>query len=150
MCMIHVVGLDGWRQIPSNPGINSTRPSPAQWAGSVVSIATGYGLEGPGIESRWGRNFPHLSKPALGPTQPPVQWVTGLFPGEKSGRGVALTTHPPSSAEVEERVDLYLYCFSGPSWPVNLQEPCVLHIGRAYRYPPDVAFYIFFCNKYKF
>jgi hypothetical protein len=32
----------------------------------------------------------------------------------------------------------------------NLQEPCVLYIGRAYRYPPDVAFYIFFFNKYKY
>jgi hypothetical protein len=28
---------------------------------------TGYGLDGPGIESRWGRDFPHLSRPTLGP-----------------------------------------------------------------------------------
>jgi len=35
---------------------------------SSVGIATGYGLDGPGIESRWGREFPHLSRPALGPT----------------------------------------------------------------------------------
>jgi hypothetical protein len=27
---------------------------------------------------------------------------------------------------------------------VNLQEPCVLYIGRAYRYSPDIAFYIYF------
>ena len=48
---------------------------------STVGIATRYGLDGPGIESRWGPDFPHLSRPALGPTQPPVQWVPGLSRG---------------------------------------------------------------------
>ena len=46
---------------------------------SVVRIANRYGLDGPGIES-W-RDFPHPSRPALRPTQPPIQWVPGLFPG---------------------------------------------------------------------
>jgi hypothetical protein len=46
--------------------------------GSSVGIATGYGLGGPGTESRWGRDFPHLSIQTLEPTQPPVQWVSGL------------------------------------------------------------------------
>ena len=54
---------------------------------SSVGIASGYGLDGPRIEFPWGRDFPRLSRPVLGPTQPPVQWVPG-FPGckERPGR----------------------------------------------------------------
>ena len=51
---------------------------------SAVSRATSYGLEGPGIESWWGRDFPHPSRPVLGPTEPPIQWVLGLFPRGKA------------------------------------------------------------------
>ena len=84
---------------------------------SSVGIETRYGLEGPGSESRCGRNFPHTSRTAQGSTQPPIQWVPGLFPGVKRpGRGV---DHPhPSSAEVKERVEIYLYSPSEPWWHV--------------------------------
>ena len=66
---------------------------PSFGQGSSVGIATDYGLDGPGMESWWGEIF-SLSRPALGPTQPPVQWVPGLSQGVKYGRGVLLTTHP--------------------------------------------------------
>jgi hypothetical protein len=49
--------------------------------GSSVGIATGYELDGPGIESQWRRDFSHTFRPALGPTQPPAQWSPGLSRG---------------------------------------------------------------------
>ena len=48
--------------------------------GSSVGIATDYGLDSQGIESQWGEVF-CLSRPALGPTQSPVQWAPGLSRG---------------------------------------------------------------------
>jgi hypothetical protein len=49
--------------------------------GSSVGIVTHYGLDGPGIESWWEQDFSPVSRSALGPTQPPVQWVLGLYQG---------------------------------------------------------------------
>ena len=62
--------------------------------GSSVGIATGYGLDGPGIESRCGARF---SAPVqTGPGAHPASCTMGTrsFPGVKSGRGVTLTPHP--------------------------------------------------------
>jgi len=74
---------------------------------TVVRIATRYALNGPGIESRLGRDF---STPVeTGPGTHLASYIigTGSFPGVKRlGRDVH---HPPtSSAEVKERAQLYL------------------------------------------
>jgi hypothetical protein len=72
---------------------------------SSVGITTRYVLDGPGIESRCGRDFPHLSRQALRPTQGPAARPWRWPP-------------TPSSVEVKERVQLYLYSPCRPSWPV--------------------------------
>ena len=48
-------------------------------AHSVQRLATGWTVRGSNPDG--GRDFPHLSRPALRPTQPPVQWVPGLSRG---------------------------------------------------------------------
>jgi len=48
--------------------------------GSSVNIVTDYGLDGPGLNPGGDEIF-RLSRPALGPNQPPVKWVTGLSRG---------------------------------------------------------------------
>jgi len=48
---------------------------------SLVGIASRYRLEGPGSNPGGGRNFLHLSRPALGRIQPPLQWVPALSRG---------------------------------------------------------------------
>jgi len=48
--------------------------------GSSVDIATDYELDGPGSNPGGDEIF-RPSRPSLGPSQPPVQWVTGLSRG---------------------------------------------------------------------
>jgi len=50
----------------------------------LVSTVTGYRLDGPGIEYRQGRDFPHPSKPDLSPTRLPTQRLSCLFPGSNA------------------------------------------------------------------
>jgi len=52
---------------------------------SVVGIAAGYGLDGPGIESGGGGDFPHSSRPALGATQLPVNEYRVFSGGKAAG-----------------------------------------------------------------
>ena len=85
---------------------------------SVVGIAARYGLDGLGIESRWGWNFTHSSRPTVGPHPASYTMGAGSFPGVmRPGRGV--DHPPPSSAVVEETAQLYLYFPSRSSWPVT-------------------------------
>jgi hypothetical protein len=85
---------------------------------SAVGIATRYGLDGPGIKYRWGNNH-FRTRPDM-PWGPPSLLYNGyhfFFPGVKrSGRG--FDNPLPFSAEVKERVELYLYSPYEISWSV--------------------------------
>jgi hypothetical protein len=51
--------------------------------GQLSNIALGYGLDYRGFDSRQGLGsflFTTVSRPALGPTLPPIQWVLGASP----------------------------------------------------------------------
>jgi hypothetical protein len=71
---------------------------------SIVAIATGYWLDGWGFDCLHGQEiflFLTTSRPALGRTQPPIQWVPGdISPGLKRPKREA-DHSPPSSAEVK-------------------------------------------------
>jgi len=82
---------------------------------SVQRLATGWTVRGsdPGGGARFSAPL------QTGPVAHPASYTmgTGSFPGVKRlGRG--LDHPPPSSAEVKERVELYIYSPSGPSWLV--------------------------------
>jgi len=64
------------------------------WPGSSVAIATGYKLDGPGIESRWKARFSVLVQTSPGAHPASCTMGTESFTGVKSGRGVTLTPHP--------------------------------------------------------
>jgi hypothetical protein len=84
------------------------------WADREVGIGTRYGLECPGIEFRWERDFPRPFRPTLGPTHTPLRWIPGLFLGVK--RPVYDFGHPtPRSAKVKEGVVQYPFSPFGPS-----------------------------------
>ena len=98
-----------------------------------------YGLEGAGIESRWRRDFPRLSRLALRPTQSPVQWVPDQFPGggvQRSGRGV---DHPTLNTTVVKEENSYT---STPSLGLH-----GLFWSELYLYPNISHYFLHFPNS---
>ena len=69
--------------------------------GRSVGITTDYGLDGSGSNPGGDENF-RPSRPALGPTQPPVQWVPGLSRGKVRPGRATDHSHPSSAAVLEE------------------------------------------------
>ena len=66
---------------------------------------------------RGGRSRRDFSTAVLRPIEPPIKCVLRLFGGGTAAR--AWSGPPtPSNAEVKERVELYLYSTSEPSWSV--------------------------------
>ena len=66
---------------------------------SAVGMATRHALDGRSVRgSKFGGDqiFLHPYRPALGPTQIPVQWVPDLFPG---GKAVEAWPWPPTSIQ---------------------------------------------------
>jgi hypothetical protein len=73
--------IDGLRYKKAGKSIFCVSPPRNIWGrDSSVGIAIRYGLDGPGIESLWIRDFPHTSRTVLGPIYPLTEWVPGLFP----------------------------------------------------------------------
>jgi hypothetical protein len=110
----------------------STRFRPIYWNLTLILFSCFADPNGPGYRSRYsdslrvGRSWDRI--PVEARFTAPVQtdpgaypasstMGTGSFPGVKQpGRDV--DHPPPSSAEVKERVELYIYSPSGLSWPV--------------------------------
>jgi hypothetical protein len=69
----------------------------------AIRLPTGYGVDGRGSNPGRGKifMFSTASRPAMGPTQPPIQWVPGtISPGLKRPKREG-DNSPPSSAEVK-------------------------------------------------
>ena len=103
-------GLEGWKRFQECGTVGSS----TTWVNydayhdqSVQRFATGWTVRGsnPGGGGEIFRTRP--GRP-WGTTQPSVQWVPGIFPEGKAA-GAWCWPSTPSSAEVKERVELYLY-----------------------------------------
>jgi hypothetical protein len=84
---------------------------------SAVGIVICYRLDGPGIEIPVAERFSTCIQTSPGAQPASCTMRTGSFPQAKQPRW-GIDHPPPSTAEVKETVELYLYSSSGTSWPV--------------------------------
>jgi hypothetical protein len=72
-----------------------------------------------GFDSRRGLGiflFTTACRTALGPTKPPIQWLPGALSLGVERPGREADHSPLSSAEVKERMELYIHSPNMPSW----------------------------------
>jgi hypothetical protein len=85
-----------------------------------LSACTGWTIGFLGFDSQRGLGIflfiTAMSSTALGPTQPPIQWVPGALSLGVKRSGRESNHSPESSAEVKECVELYLHSRDKPSW----------------------------------
>jgi hypothetical protein len=103
----------------------------------LSGVTLNYGLDDRWFDTRQSLGnflFTTVSRPALGPANPPIQWVEGKLSLEIKRPWREADHSPPSSAEVKEYVTLYLH------YPVRLHGVCsVKH--------RDNFTFTFVCNK---
>ena len=89
-------------------GANNRNGLVSSGPGRVVCVATGYGLDGPGIESRWEGEIFFYAPVQTDPGAHPASCTmgTGSFLGGKERPGRDAELSPPSSAVGYERVEL--------------------------------------------
>ena len=107
-----------------------------RWDGRLVSIATGYGLDGPGIESRCGEIFRTCPDRPWGP--PSLLYnVYRVFPGDKKRPGREANPHPllvPWSRKSRAIPIIPLWAVR----PVQKLSACTrVHFTYIYLYPSD-------------
>jgi hypothetical protein len=114
----------------------------ARIAQSVWLLTTGWTFRG--SSPRWGRDFPHPSRPTLGPTQPPKYWILTPYYGcNTAGAWRGVTTH----LHLEPRLKKKKKTFTSTP-PFGLSRPVQ---GRPLPLPHVTLFlFPFFCYAEQF